>query len=64
MIKTKSIVDPKEASVGIRILITRYYPRFMKKAHLDERMLVLSADRDTLLKRKHSKNTEENLRNE
>jgi hypothetical protein len=27
-------------------------------------MLVLSPDRDTLLKRKHSKKTEENLRNE
>ncbi len=36
----------------------------MKKAHLDERMLVLSPDRDTLLKRKHSKKTKENLRNE
>jgi uncharacterized protein YeaO (DUF488 family) len=64
MIKTKSIFDPKETSVGTRILITRYYPRFMKKAHLDERMLVLSPDRDTLLKRKHSKKTKENLRNE
>jgi len=64
MIKTKSIVDRKQASVGTRILITWYYPRFMKKAHLDERILVLSPDRDTLLKRKHSKKTEENLRNE
>jgi uncharacterized protein YeaO (DUF488 family) len=64
MIKTKSIVDPKEASVGTRILITRYYPRFMKKVYFDERMLILSPDRDTVPKRKHSKKTEDNIRNE
>jgi uncharacterized protein YeaO (DUF488 family) len=58
MIKTKSIYDDKEESDGTRILITRYYPRFMKKGHFDERMLVLSPDPDTLRKWKHSKKTE------
>ena len=59
MIKTKSIYKSKEESDGTRILITRYYPRFMKKAHFDERMLVLSPDPDTLRKWKLSKKTEE-----
>lgn len=31
MIKTKSIYDPKEENDGIRILITRYWPRGIKK---------------------------------
>lgn len=31
MIKTKSIYDKKEDSDGTRILITRYYPRGIKK---------------------------------
>jgi uncharacterized protein YeaO (DUF488 family) len=59
MIKTKRLYEPKEDSDGTRILITRYYPRFMKKGHFDERMLVLSPDRYTLFKWKHSKKTEE-----
>jgi uncharacterized protein YeaO (DUF488 family) len=59
MIKTKSIYDNRDESDGSRILITRIYPRFIKKEHFDERMLVLSPDRDTLHKWKHSKKTEE-----
>ncbi|HEX7178733.1 MAG TPA: DUF488 family protein [Nitrososphaeraceae archaeon] len=59
MIKTKSIYDAKEESDGTRILISRYYPRFIEKSHFDERMLVLSPDRDRLLKWKHSQKTEE-----
>ncbi|MHB8602017.1 MAG: DUF488 domain-containing protein [Nitrosotalea sp.] len=35
MINTKSIYQPKEESDGIRILITRFYPRGVKKDHFD-----------------------------
>jgi len=35
MISTKSIYQPKEESDGIRILITRFYPRGVKKDHFD-----------------------------
>lgn len=35
MINTKSIYQPKEESDGIRILITRFYPRGVKKEHFD-----------------------------
>ena len=35
MIKTKSIYDKEEDSDGIRILVTRYYPRGMRKEKFD-----------------------------
>ena len=35
MIKTKSIYKPKEAQDGIRVLITRFYPRGIKKTNFD-----------------------------
>ena len=35
MVKTKSIYKPKERGDGIRILITRFYPRGVKKTHFD-----------------------------
>lgn len=35
MIKTKSIYDKKEKSDGKRILITRYYPRGIRKNYFD-----------------------------
>lgn len=35
MISTKSIYQPREESDGIRILITRFYPRGVKKDHFD-----------------------------
>ena len=35
MIRTKSIYDPKEENDGIRILITRYWPRGIKKEYFD-----------------------------
>jgi hypothetical protein len=31
IIKTKSIYDPKERSDGVRVLITRFYPRRIKR---------------------------------
>lgn len=36
MIWTKSVYKPKEDSDGTRILITRYYPRGVRKGHFDE----------------------------
>lgn len=36
VIRTKSIYKPKEDSDGTRILITRYYPRGVRKDHFDE----------------------------
>lgn len=46
MIKTKSIYKPKDDSDGTRILITRFYPRGVRKDHFDEwvRELAPSAD--------------------
>lgn len=35
MIRTKSIYDEKEDSDGIRILITRFYPRGIRKENID-----------------------------
>jgi uncharacterized protein YeaO (DUF488 family) len=35
MIKTKSIYAPREDSDGKRILVTRYYPRGIRKSHFD-----------------------------
>lgn len=35
MIRTKSIYKPKEETDGIRILVTRYYPRGVRKDHFD-----------------------------
>jgi len=35
MIRTKSIYRPKEYGDGTRILITRFYPRGVKKTHFD-----------------------------
>lgn len=35
MIKTKSIYKPKERGDGRRILVTRFYPRGVKKTHFD-----------------------------
>lgn len=35
VIKTKSIYEPIEEDDGVRVLITRYYPRGVKKGHFD-----------------------------
>lgn len=35
MIKTKSIYDPKSKDDGIRVLVTRYWPRGIKKEEKD-----------------------------
>ncbi len=53
MIKTKSIYDQKEKSGGIRILITRYWPRGIKKDHFDRWIKELSPSIDLLKKYKN-----------
>ena len=35
MIKTKSIYDPKSIDDGFRVLVTRYWPRGVKKEAVD-----------------------------
>ena len=48
MIRTKSIYKPKEDSDGTRILITRYYPRGVRKDHFDEWVRELSPSAELL----------------
>ena len=50
MIKTKSIYDKKEKSDGKRILVTRYWPRGIKKEHFDKWYKELSPSRNLLKK--------------
>lgn len=53
MIKTKSIYDQKEESDGIRILITRYYPRGIRNDNFDFWFTDLSPSRHLLKSLKH-----------
>lgn len=55
MIKTKSIYEPKEKDDGYRILITRYYPRGIKKTHFDEWKRELSPSPNLLKSYKEGK---------
>lgn len=48
-IKTKSIYEPAEKDDGHRVLVTRFYPRGVKKDRFDEWLRVLSPSRDLLL---------------
>ena len=48
LIKTKSIYDVKEESGGIGILITRYYPRGIKRDQFDKWYRDLSSSNDLL----------------
>ena len=48
MIKTKSIYDPIEDSDGTRILITRYWPRGIKKENFDKWYKDLAPSRNLL----------------
>jgi uncharacterized protein YeaO (DUF488 family) len=47
-VKTKSIYDPPEPQDGVRVLITRYYPRGVKKDRFDRRIIALSPSRGLL----------------
>jgi uncharacterized protein YeaO (DUF488 family) len=53
-VKTKCIFEPIEATDGRRILITRYYPRGVKKEHFDEWVYTLSPSAKLLFSYKHS----------
>jgi uncharacterized protein YeaO (DUF488 family) len=58
MIKTKSIYNPKEASDGVRVLVTRYYPRGIKKTHFDIWDRNLAPSKELLMDWKNGKLTE------
>lgn len=55
MIKTKSIYDEKEDSDGTRILITRYYPRGIRKENFDRWYRELSPSKSLLQNYKDGK---------
>ncbi|MDA4133476.1 MAG: DUF488 family protein [Thaumarchaeota archaeon] len=46
--KTKSIYDPREPEDGVRVLVTRHYPRGVKKDRFDRRIIALSPSRGLL----------------
>src|ERR687884_2083555 len=48
VVKTKSIYEPAEEEDGIRVLITRYYPRGVKKSHFDYWLRELSPSKELL----------------
>ena len=47
-VKTKSIYQPAEPGDGVRVLITRYYPRGVKKDRFDRWVKPLSPSRELL----------------
>jgi uncharacterized protein YeaO (DUF488 family) len=47
-VKTKSIFEPAQESDGYRVLITRFYPRGIRRTHFDEWVSSLSPNRDLL----------------
>ena len=55
MIKTKSVFEPKSDDDGIRVLITRYYPRGVKKGHFDEWVRTLAPSKELLKEYKDKK---------
>jgi len=54
-IKTKAIHRPAEEEDGLRVLITRFYPRGVKKDHFDLWLRELSPSIDLLMKYKNGK---------
>jgi uncharacterized protein YeaO (DUF488 family) len=55
VVKTKSIYEPAEEEDGIRVLITRYYPRGVKKSHFDYWLRELSPSKELLFSYKEDK---------
>jgi uncharacterized protein YeaO (DUF488 family) len=47
-VKTKSIYEPKNSSDGLRILVSRYYPRGIKRDHFDLWLIDASPERSLL----------------
>lgn len=58
MIRTKSIYKPKEDEDGTRILITRFYPRGIRKGHFDQWMRELAPTKELVQSYKHGKITQ------
>ena len=56
-VKTKCIFEPIEEGDGRRILITRYYPRGVKKEHFDEWVYALSPSPKLLFSYKKGEKT-------
>ena len=61
MIKTKSIYEPKNKDDGYRVLVTRYYPRGVKKTHFDIWMRELAPSSQLLKEYKNNEKTWEEL---
>jgi len=61
-VKTKSIYEPAEAGDGVRVLITRYYPRGVKKDRFDRWVKALSPSRELLSSYKAGKKTWDQFR--
>ena len=57
MIKTKSIYESKETQDGIRVLITRFYPRGIKKSNFDIWKKDLAPSQKLLKELKNNKKT-------
>jgi len=62
-VMTKSIFEPKETADGYRILITRFYPRGVQRAHFDEWIRALSPHPDLLFACKQGKIAWDSFRN-
>ena len=57
MIKTKSIYEPKKTQDGLRVLITRFYPRGIKKTNFDMWKKELAPSQQLLKELKSNKKT-------
>lgn len=57
MIKTKSIYEHKDTKDGLRVLITRFYPRGIKKTNFDVWKKELSPSQQLLKELKTNKKT-------
>ena len=57
MIRTKSIYGHKEKQDGLRVLITRFYPRGIKKTHFDVWKKELAPSKQLLKEYKAKKKT-------
>ena len=51
--RTKSIYEPREDVDGVRVLVTRFYPRGVKKTHFDEWIRDLAPSAQLLRKYKN-----------
>ncbi len=61
-LRTKSIYEPVEEEDGLRVLITRFYPRGVKKDRFDEWVQVLSPSPELLFSYRDGKKDWEGFR--